>query len=90
VQQPSFAFSGLEETTDTCLFPPCRHVSRRQRTLPRLQRSSSGVIIGGGLGGFGGGFGGDGGSSGGGGYDGGAVGGWGGGDSGGGGASGGW
>lgn len=85
VQQPTFMFSGLEETTETCLFPPCRHISRRQRTLPRLQRSSSsGVIIGGALGGFSGGFGGgssDSGSSGGGGYDGGSSGSFGGGDS---------
>ncbi len=77
LQQPNYNVGGLEETTLACVFPPCRHISRRQRALPRLQHSSSGgvVIIGGGLGGFGGGLGsgsgGFGGSSGGGGYDGG-------------------
>lgn len=91
LQQPTYTSTGVEETTEQCLFPPCQHVSRRQRTLSRLQRSSSGVVvIGGGMGGFGGGFGGDGGGSSGGGYDGGASGGFGGGDSDGGGASGSW
>ncbi len=93
LQQPTYSHVGLEETTEQCLFPPCRHIWRRQRTLPRLQRSSSGaVIIGSGIGGFAGGLGSgsdDSGSSGGGSYDGGA-GGFGGGDSDGGGASGGW
>ncbi len=93
LQQPTYTYAGLQETTEQCLFPPCRHISRHQRTLPHLQRSSSGVvIIGGGLGGFGGGLSGGGsgdfgGSSDGGGYDGGAMGDFGGGDSGGGGAS---
>ncbi len=59
LQQPTYTYAGIQETTEQCLLPPCRHVSRHQRTLPRLQRSSSGVvIIGGGLGGFGGGLGG--------------------------------
>jgi len=44
--------SGLEETIETCVFPPCQHVSRRERTIARLTRSSS---SGGFVGGFSGG-----------------------------------
>lgn len=90
LQQPTYTHTGIEETTEQCLFLPCQHVSRRQRTLSRLQRSSSGaVIIGGGMGGFGGGLSsgsGDSGSSGGS-YDGGSDTSYGGGDFGGGGGS---
>ena len=51
LQQPNYNVGGIEETTNECVFPPCRHISRRQRTLPRLQRSSTGaVIIGSGIG----------------------------------------
>lgn len=46
VQGATYSHSGTEETTQTCQFPPCGHVSRRQRTLSRLQRSSSGSSIG--------------------------------------------
>ena len=56
LQYPSYTFPGLEQITEECQYPPCRHVGRRQRQIPRRQRSSSVIVVG--SGGFGGGFGG--------------------------------
>lgn len=50
VQGATYSHSGLEEITQTCQFPPCGHVSRRERTLSRLQSSSSASAIGSGIG----------------------------------------
>lgn len=61
VQYPSEWQTGLEVTTDSCLWPRCRYSNRRQRTLAR--RPSSHVIAGGIGGGFGGSSGGGSGSS---------------------------
>jgi uncharacterized protein len=74
----TYASEGLVETTRTCRHPRCRHVDRRKRSTPRLQRTNTVIVTGGsGWGGRSGGFGGGGfgGSSGGGSFGGGSFGG---------------
>ncbi len=71
VRQPTYTRRGLEVISEQCVNPACNHRNRRERTLPRLERTSVVIVpTGGSRGswGSGGSFGGFGGSSSGGGF----------------------